>query len=119
MGGFGLLGPMADRLGLSDAQKDQIKGILQSHRAEMKAIGERARAAHQKLEAAVSADTVDDAAIRQASAEVAAVEADMAVAQAHIRSEAVQVLTAEQKAALTTALAERQQRGGRGQGRKR
>ena len=60
-----------ERLGLTDAQKEQITGIVQSREGEMKPLAERARATHRALESAISADTVDDAAIRRASAEVA------------------------------------------------
>ena len=46
---------------------------------------------------AVTADTIDEALIRQKSAEVAAVDADMAVARARAHAEVFQILTAEQK----------------------
>jgi Spy/CpxP family protein refolding chaperone len=97
-GALGILHRLGARLGLTDAQQDQIKNIAQSHREEWKALGDRARAAHDALEAAIAADTVDDALIRAKSAEVAAVEADMAVASAHARAEAWQVLTKDQQA---------------------
>lgn len=103
MGPGGLMG-MLPRLGrelqLTDAQRDQIKAIAQSHRDEWKALADRARTAHDGLRAAVTADTVDETAIRQKSAEVSAVEADMAVAQAHAHAEVFQILTADQKAKL-------------------
>ena len=112
-GAFGMLGPI-QRLNLTDAQKDQVKGILDSHAAEFKSLGDRGRAAHDALQAAVNADAVDDAAIRQKSAEVAAVDADMAVTGAHVRAEVLQVLTAEQRAELKKLQAERPDRGGPG-----
>jgi len=112
-GGPGMMG-MLPRLGrvleLTDAQKDQIKAIAQSHKDEWKALADRARAAHQALGAAVTADTVDDTLIRQKSADVAAVDADMAVARAHAHAEVMQILTADQKAKLKELRA----RGGRG-----
>src|SRR5690242_498074 len=83
MGMMGLLPRLGRELQLTDAQRDQIKAIAQSHRDEWKALGDRARAAHQALGAAVTADTIDETLIRQKSADVAAVEADMAVARAH------------------------------------
>ena len=105
-----MLGP---QLGLTDAQKDQIKAIADSHKDEWKALADRGRAAHVALDAAITADTVDEALIRQKSAEAAAVEADMAVARAHARAEVLQILTADQKAQLKTMQAEMQQRMGR------
>lgn len=114
MGPMGLIGPMMERLGLSDAQKDQVKTIMQSHADELKALADRAGAAHHALDQVMMADAVDDGAIRQKSADVAAVDADMAVASAHVRAEVVQVLTAEQKDQLKKIMARRQERGGPG-----
>jgi Spy/CpxP family protein refolding chaperone len=99
MGMLPMLGP---RLGLTDAQKDQIKAIAQSHKDEWKALADRERTAHQALEAAITADTLDDALIRQKSAEASAVDADAAVARAHAHAEVVQILTADQKTQLKT-----------------
>lgn len=98
MGPLGPLGMIASQLGLSDTQKDQIKSVVESHGSELRDLADRARTAHRALAAAEMADTVDDAAIRAASAQVAAVDADMAVARAHIRAEIFQVLTPEQQA---------------------
>jgi protein CpxP len=105
-GGFGGPGgpmgmlPMLGRLGLTDAQKDQVKAIADSHKEDWKTLADRARTAHEGLGAAVTADTVDEALIRQKSAEVAAVDADIAVARARAHAEVLQILTAEQKTQL-------------------
>lgn len=113
MGPMNMLGPI-QRLGLTDAQKSQVKSILQSHADEFKALADRNRDAHLALEQAVTADTLDDAAIRQKSAEVATVETDMAVTGAHVRAEVLQVLTAEQRDQLKKITADRAQRRGPG-----
>src|SRR3954467_14347261 len=42
MGPMGMLGPVIARLSLTDAQKDQLKGILQAHAEEFKALGQQA-----------------------------------------------------------------------------
>jgi Spy/CpxP family protein refolding chaperone len=111
LGVLGPLGPMmARQLNLSDAQKERFKSIQASHRDDMKALGDRAMAAHQALEAAVTAETFDEVTIRSRSSEVAAVGADMAVARARIRAEVLQVLTAEQQAQLKQMQAQMQQR---------
>lgn len=112
-GPLGMLGPI-QRLGLTDPQKDQVKSILDSHASEFKALADRGREARKALEAALTADSVDDAAIRQKSSEVAAVDADMAVTGAHVRAEVLQILTAEQRAQLKTLAADRAERGGPG-----
>jgi Spy/CpxP family protein refolding chaperone len=104
---MGLAGRMAERLELSDAQKDQLKAIAAAHRDEFRALAERASTARQALTQAVMADPVNDAAIQQASAGLAAVESDLAVAAAHVRAEMFQVLTDDQKATLKQMAAER------------
>lgn len=117
-GPLGLPGPMLERLNLSDAQKDQVKSIADAHRDDMKSIHERTMTAHQALDAAVIADVFDEAAIRSRSMEVAAVDADMAVLQARVRSEVFQVLTPEQQSQAKAMMAERPQgRGGPQRGR--
>jgi Spy/CpxP family protein refolding chaperone len=104
----GLAGPLgrmrlvAARLGLTDAQNQQVQTIAQSHRDEWKALADRAVAAHKALNDAVTADVTDEAAIRQRSAEAAAVQADIAVARAHARAEMFQVLTPDQQAQAKT-----------------
>jgi protein CpxP len=109
-GVLGVLGPMARELDLSDAQKERFKSIKASHRDDMKALGDRAMAARQALQAAITAETFDETTIRSRSTEVAAVDADMAVARARIRAEVLQVLTPEQQAQLKQMEAQMQQR---------
>jgi Spy/CpxP family protein refolding chaperone len=99
-GPMGMLPMLGRRLDLTDAQKDQVKAIADSHKDDWKALADRARTAHMALNAAITADAVDEALIRQKSAEVAAVDADMAVARAKAHAEVFQLLTAEQKAQL-------------------
>jgi len=99
-GPMGMLPMLGRELNLTDAQRDQIKTIAQSHRDEWKGLGDRERTARMALNDAIIADTIDEAAIRQKSSEVAAVEADLSVARAHAHAEVMQVLTADQKAQL-------------------
>ena len=120
-GALGMIDLPLGRLGLSPQQQDQVQAIMQSHQDEMKALGDRAMAAQDALQAAVTADTIDDNTIRARSADVAAVDADMAVARAHVRGEVLQVLTADQRAQAKQIQAEmeaarppRPGRGGRG-----
>ena len=100
---MGMLPRLGREIGLTDAQRDQIKSIADSHKEEWKTLADRARTAHTALNAAVTADTLDESLIRQKSSEVAAVDADMAVARAHAHSEVFKILTTEQKAQLAEA----------------
>jgi Spy/CpxP family protein refolding chaperone len=103
MGPGGLLGPAFRQLDLTDAQKDSVKGIVESHREEMRTLGQRAMNARQALDAAISADVFDEATVRTTAAEVAAVDADLAVMRAKVYSEVYQLLTPEQQSKLKEA----------------
>ena len=105
-GGPGMPGPMlemflgraAERLGLTDVQKSQIKGIADAHKDEiqtaLKAVGDARRTL---LAAQVNGGQSDDQ-IRQLSANVAKAEATAAVLESHVIAEAMQVLNADQQA---------------------
>ena len=97
-GPMGMLPMLGPQIGLTDAQRDQVKAIAGSHKDEWKALADRGRAAHEALNDAVTADVVNEALIRQKSAEASAVDADMAVVRAHAHAEVLQILTADQKA---------------------
>ena len=112
-GPMGMLPMLGRQLDLTDAQKAQIKTIADSHKEDWKSLAERARAAHGALNQAVTAESVDEALLRQRSAEVSAVDADMAVARARAHAEVVQILTPEQKTKLQSLQAEMKGRGGR------
>lgn len=114
--GFGgsILGPiqmMASQLNLSDGQKDQIKGIAQSHRDEWQALADRVNTARQAVRAAITSGTFDEALIRDKSAALSQAEADVAVASARAFGEVSQILTPEQQAKLRSLQTERQRRG--------
>src|SRR5438477_6186498 len=97
-GPLGLLRMLGPRLNLTESQRDQLKSIAAAHKDEWQGLADRARTAHQALNDAIMAETVDDATIRAKASELAAVEADIAVASAHARAEAWQILTPEQRA---------------------
>ena len=94
------LGPGMRELDLTDDQKQQLKTIAESHRDEFRAAGEKARAAHDGMQALVDADNLDENAIRAKSAEIAAAEAEVMILNAKVRKESMQVLTSEQQAKL-------------------
>ena len=116
-GPMGILPMLGPRLGLTDAQQDQIKAIAAAHKDEWKALADRGRAAHLALDDAIGADTINEALIRQKSAEAAAVDADVAVARAHARAEVFQILTADQKTQLKTMQAQMKEHAGQRKGR--
>jgi periplasmic protein CpxP/Spy len=93
-------GPGFGELDLTDDQKTQLKSIAESHRDEFRAAGEKARAAHDGMEALIEADSINESAIRAKSAEIAAAEADVMILNAKVRQESLQVLTPEQQQKL-------------------
>ena len=107
LGGPGIDLPLRD-LNLTDAQQQQIKAIRDRHRDESQQLGERLRTALEEQRKAVETEPVNDSLIRQATQQLSDVEADVAVAQAHVRSEVLAVLTADQKAQLKKMQADRQ-----------
>lgn len=104
------LGIALGRLDVTDAQRQQIRTIIQSHRQEFQALAERRRTAQQALQAAVTADPLDEAAIRSASAALAEVQADAAVLRAKVHREVFAVLTPEQQAKAKALREEARQR---------
>jgi protein CpxP len=93
----GPIGLPLRELDLTDGQREQVRGIMESHAAALRDVGVRMRAAREGLDDLVTADSVDEPAIRARSAELAAVEADSAVLRARIHHEIFSILTAEQQ----------------------
>jgi protein CpxP len=109
-GGPGLAFMALRRLDLTDAQKAQVKTIIESHQDEARALADRGRKARLALQTAITGETFDEATVRLKAADVAAVDADAAVAQARGFSEVYQILTSEQQARLKEMQANMQKR---------
>ena len=112
------------QLDLSDAQKQQVGDITKRHRDQTRPLMQRLGQAMAAQRAAIDTVPVNEAAVRAASQDVAAAQADMAVEQARLHSDVFAVLTVEQQAKAKSLEAqaqarmkERQQRA-RGQGKK-
>jgi Spy/CpxP family protein refolding chaperone len=93
---------LADRLDLSDSQRDQVRAVLRGHKDSILAQVQALRAAHQDLRQAVSASSFDENAIRGKAALLGSVEADAAVLRAQIRAEILPILNDDQKQKLET-----------------
>ena len=99
------------QLGLSDEQRQEVRRIMELHKAERQAIGERLREARRAQSEAVMAVPVDESAVRARSAELAKVETDAAVLRARMHAEVYNVLTPEQQEKAKALRAEREARG--------
>jgi protein CpxP len=98
------------QLELTDAQRDQVRSIMQGHQEEFRALGDRMRTARKAQHEAVTAESFNEAAVRSASATVAEVEADAAVLRARVHQEVWAVLTPEQKEKAKAFQAQREER---------
>ncbi len=106
------------RLELDDAQLHAVRGLLDARRADAEQAREAIHAAHEAMHAVVRASTVDEQAIRTASAEIAALQAERAIDRARTVAAVRELLSPAQRESLTALLAEREgrreQRGRRG-----
>jgi Spy/CpxP family protein refolding chaperone len=107
--GHGLRLPLG-QLGLTADQHEKVRAVLAGHRAESEAIRERAVPAGRTLAEAIASG--DEAAVRQASSEVAAVQTDRALLAMRVRNEVWRLLTPEQQ-----QKAQEMARGARARGR--
>ena len=108
MRGPGGMGGEFRGLDLTDDQRAQLRKIREARQSEFKAAGDKLGAARQGMRALIQAETIDESAIRAKSTEVAAAEADMAILNAKVRAESMQILTAEQQAKLKELRTKRQ-----------
>ena len=101
---------MLGRLELTEAQRAQVRSLVEAQQAATGPVLDRARTAREALQAAITADTVDEGAIRARSAELASAEADLAVARARLHADITKILTPEQRTELEQNLARRTER---------
>jgi Spy/CpxP family protein refolding chaperone len=115
----GMFGLPLRELALTDAQHEQVKAIMESHREEQQAVGTKMRAARKALHEAIAADASDETAIRTAATEIGVAEGDAAVLQAKVHGAVIAILTPEQvkKAKELRTEMENRMKEGRGRGR--
>ena len=85
------------QLDLSDAQKTQVRDIMQRHRQQLQPTMQRLEQAMQAQRAAINQVPVNETAVRQAAASVASVQADLAVEQARLHADVWNILTPDQQ----------------------
>jgi len=96
-GGAGVFGPGGlglEGANLTEAQREQVKAVVDQHRDEMRGLLDRVTRARRTLAASAERGQVDEA----AAGEVGEASGALALAQARIRSEVLQLLTPEQRA---------------------
>jgi Spy/CpxP family protein refolding chaperone len=93
-------------LNLTDQQKQQVRDVLVSHRAEIAATVKTVHEKRVALRTAVLSGTSDEAAIRAKANELGGVIGDAAVKAAKLRGELAPILTAEQRQLVQKFLGE-------------
>jgi Spy/CpxP family protein refolding chaperone len=96
-------------LELTDAQREQVRTIIQGHRDEGRVLAEKAHDALEGLRKATEG-TVDEGAAVQHGQTVGGVITEAAVLRAKVRGEVFAILTPEQQAEANKLQAQRQQR---------
>lgn len=107
-GGF-FMGRMAEKLNLTDAQKEQIKQITTRYREGMKAQREQRRGERGGSDL-FNGGTFDEAQVRAKAQARANARVEREVAHARMMSEIYNVLTAEQKAQIAAMRQQREQK---------
>jgi len=96
-GGPGVFGPGGlglEGANLTEAQREQVKAVVDQHRDEMRGLLDRVTQARRTLAASAERGQVDEA----AAAAVGEASGALALSEARIRSEVLQLLTPEQRA---------------------
>ena len=108
-GGPGVFGPGGlglEGANLTEAQREQVRAVVDQHRDEIRGLFERVTQARRALSASAERGQVDEAAASQ----VGEASAALALAEARIRAEVLQLLTPEQRAAVQKRVEERAER---------
>ena len=89
---------MAEKLNLTDAQKEQVKQISEASRAKVKPLKENMRANRQQLKLLTENEPFDEAQVQTIANRQGAIAAQIIVEKEGAKSEIFQILTVEQRA---------------------
>lgn len=107
MRGGHMAGAMFRKLDLTDAQKTQMKQIRESHSQSLRPLMEQIRTKRQEIRQASQGGTFNEALVTQKLNEIAPLEAKLMGERSRVHQEMLSVLTADQKARLEQAQADR------------
>jgi protein CpxP len=86
-----------ESLGLTPAQKQEVKAILKDNAPTVKPLIEKFVAQRRQLRTLIQAEQIDETAIRAQATKIAALEGDMSINRAHISQQIRAILTPEQR----------------------
>ena len=118
-GGPGGPAPILRGLNLTDAQREQVRGLTEERRNDANSPGRKVAELERQLRAAVFADAPDQQKIEQLKSEVSAAAAEALTARVELEGRIAQILTPEQRAQARQALETREARRGPGAGDRR
>ena len=98
------------QLGLTDAQRTQVRDVMERYREQMREAGTRLREAHEAQRAAVETVPVNEGLIRSTAQALANAQTDMALLRARIHNDVWSLLTPEQQEKAKKLRAEREAR---------
>jgi periplasmic protein CpxP/Spy len=93
-----MLAFFTDKLDLSSAQQEQAKAIWEKEKPAMEPLMKQMHQNHQNMEALQASGPFDEAKTRALATQQAQTQIEMEVQHARIKSEMMQILTADQKA---------------------
>ena len=118
-GGDHMAGASFRNLDLTDAQKTQMKQIRESHSQSLRPLMEQVHAKRQEIRQASESGTFNEALVTQKLSELAPLEAKLMGERSRVHQEMLSVLTADQKAKLEQAQAQRKAKGAEGRANKK
>jgi Spy/CpxP family protein refolding chaperone len=109
-GGPGALGLPLAELNLTDAQREQVRQLMEQFQAQNRTLFERVRQGEEARRNAVETTPVDESRIRTVMQQLAEAETELAVQRARLHSEIHALLTPEQQAQAQKLRADREAR---------
>jgi periplasmic protein CpxP/Spy len=103
-------GMMLSGVDLTDAQKAQVKQIMETSRTNMKTVHEQMKANRQQLEASSENGNFNQAQVQSLAAQQGNLHAQMIVEKERVKSQIYQILTPEQKAKAAEMKAQMEQK---------
>ena len=104
---------IADRLDLTDSQRDQVRGVLKARKDAILGNIRAVRGARLAVRHATEADPIDESAIRSAAAQLGRADGEAAVLRAQIKAEILPILNDDQKEKLAAMHARSEGKGDR------
>jgi len=109
-GGGHMLGFFTRQLDLTSAQQDQIKAIWTKEKATVQPLMQQLKQSHVEMNKLETSDAFDEAKVRALASQQSQAITELIVQKARIKSEMVQVLTADQKTKLAQLEAKHEER---------